>query len=449
MSDDLHAQRAVNPVRDGLERTGLYHSMRLPDGRVLEGAMPLSYQEDRWRWFGLPDDLTGCKALDVGPWDGYFTFELERRGAEVTAIDYADLDTFRLLHGLMQSKANYRKIDVYDVTREALGEFDIVLFLGVLYHLKHPLLALERICAITKDICLIDTYVVDPEDFREGKSAAIPYAEFYETDELGGQLDNWCGPTVSQVLAWVRAAGFAQASVLKVTSTTACIRASRHWQNLPPFTDGPLILHGVNSSTHGGRCFRSTQEEYLVFWCAWPSDPAPRLDNIYPEVDGFGNPPIFSRLTPTGLMISTRLPPGLSPGRHQARLRIGPSDWSLPVDFYVDLEPLTGLLTIGSIQDAISLRLGEVDWAHGGWLTVWVRGLSELADIGNVTVHIDGVPHRPNAIVESQVNVQLRPLFPAGEHLLTVKHRGLSSDEVGVTVLGDAPVIKGFANATG
>ena len=66
MSDDLHARRAVNPVRDGLERTGLYHSMRLPDGRVLEGAMPLSYQEDRWRWFGLPDDLTGRKALDVG-----------------------------------------------------------------------------------------------------------------------------------------------------------------------------------------------------------------------------------------------------------------------------------------------------------------------------------------------------------------------------------------------
>ena len=85
----------MNPVKEGLDRTGLYHSFRLPGGQLLEGAMPIAYQEDRWQWFALPEDLSGLKALDVGPWDGYFTFELERRGAEVTAIDYADLDTFR------------------------------------------------------------------------------------------------------------------------------------------------------------------------------------------------------------------------------------------------------------------------------------------------------------------------------------------------------------------
>lgn len=74
-------------MREGLVRTGLYHSIRLPDGRILEGAMPLSYQEERWQSFGLPEDLSGWKALDIGPWDGYFTFDLERHGADVTAID--------------------------------------------------------------------------------------------------------------------------------------------------------------------------------------------------------------------------------------------------------------------------------------------------------------------------------------------------------------------------
>src|SRR5947209_1488573 len=70
-------EHSYNPVREGLDRTGLYHSFRLPDGRVLEGAMPLSFLEDRVASFGLPQDLRGKRVLDIGPWDGYFTFEME------------------------------------------------------------------------------------------------------------------------------------------------------------------------------------------------------------------------------------------------------------------------------------------------------------------------------------------------------------------------------------
>jgi tRNA (mo5U34)-methyltransferase len=442
--DDLHAKRAVNPVREGLERTGLYHSIRLPDGNVLEGAMPVEYQEDRWRWFDLPDDLTGLRALDVGPWDGYFTFELERRGAEVTAIDYADLDTFRKLHRLFNSRAKYLTLDVYDASRDLLGEFDIVLLLGVLYHLKHPLLALERICAITREMCIIDTYVVDPEEYRQGQSAAIPYAEFFERGELGGQLDNWCGPSVTQVMAWARAAGFARCDVLKVTSTTVCVRADRRWRNIPAPTEAPVVLIGVNSPAHGGRCFRSHQEEYLNFWLEWTGPAAPPLDEVFPEVDGFGVAPMFTELTSFGAIVTTRVPPGLSPGRHDCRLRIGSSGWSNLSPIYMDVENLNGTLLVGAIQDAISFREGEVDWANGGWLTVWVSGLSDLADVGNVTVEIDGVPHRPQAVAETQVNLQLRPLFEAGEHRLVVAHRGLRSESQTFLLCGAAPVIKGF-----
>ncbi len=442
--DELHAQRAVNPVKEGLDRTGLYHSIRLPDGQVLEGAMPLAYQEDRWRWFQLPGDLSGLKALDVGPWDGYFTFELERRGAEVTAIDYADLDTFRKLHRLFQSRAKYLIIDVYDVSLHLLGEFDIVLLLGVLYHLKHPLLALERICSITKEVCIIDTYVVDPEAFQQGTSSPIPYAEFYERGELGGQLDNWCGPTVSQVQAWVRAAGFARAEVLKVTSTTVCIRASRRWGELPPVTEAPVLLHGVNSSAHGGRCFRSDRESYLIFWCQWPSAAAPALDTVFPEVDGYGLAPIFTKVSESGLMVTTRVPPSPRPGRHEARIRIGGSGWSNVQDFFVDLEASAGLLAISAVHDAISLTPNEVDWSHGGWITLWVDGLSELADVGNVTVEVDGIPHRPHAIAACQINLQLRPLFDAGERRIVVEHRGSRSMLTIFMLRGECPVIKGF-----
>lgn len=436
----------MNPVKEGLDRTGLYHSFRLPDGQLLEGAMPIEYQEDRWRWFALPEDLSGLKALDVGPWDGYFTFELERRGAEVTAIDYADLDTFRKLHGLFHSRAKYLKLDVYDVSRDLLGEFDIVLLLGVLYHLKHPLLALERICSITKEICIIDTFVIDPEAFRQGTPSPIPYAEFYERGELGGQLDNWCGPTISQVQAWVRAAGFARADILKVTSTTVCIRADRRWRDLPPITEPPLLLHGINSTAHGGRCFRSDAEEYLVFWCEWPLETPPALDTVFPEVDGYGVAPMFTKVTESGLMVTTRLHPSPQRGRHEARIRIGGSGWSNTEAFHVDIEPLTGVLAIAAVLDAISLTAGEVDWANGGWMTLWVDRLSELADVGNVTIEVDGVPHRPHAITaDGQINVQLRPLFDdVSGHQVVVEHRGLRSAPRNFVLKGIAPAIRGF-----
>jgi tRNA (mo5U34)-methyltransferase len=150
---DLITKRRHNPARQRLEETGLYHSFRLPDGRLIHGAMDLRLQEERLASFQLPENLNGKRVLDIGPWDGYYTFEMERRGAEVVAIDYVDLDTFRTLHKAMNSQAEYLNLDVYELDPTTIGTFDVVLCLGVLYHLKHPLLALERICAVTRDLC--------------------------------------------------------------------------------------------------------------------------------------------------------------------------------------------------------------------------------------------------------------------------------------------------------
>ena len=105
---------------------------------------------------------------------------------------------------------------------------------GILYHLKHPLLALERICAVTTDVCIVDSFVIDGYNWQQGGRPAIPYIEFYERDELAGQLDNWSGSTVSAVEALIKADGFAQAEVRRVTETSACVSAHRHWRNLPP-----------------------------------------------------------------------------------------------------------------------------------------------------------------------------------------------------------------------
>src|ERR1041384_6364559 len=227
---DLIEKRQINPVREGLEATGLYHSFYLPDGSLLRGSMSMEWQQERLASFGLPEDLRGKTVLDIGPWDGFYTFEMERRGADVTAIDYADLDTFRELHRLFQSKARYERMDVYELDQERLGMFDIVLCLGALYHFKHPLVALEKICAVTRELCIIDTFVVDGETRREGVRPPLPYLEFYEREELSGQADNWCGPSVCAVEALARAAGFARAEVLRVTDASACVAAHRKWR---------------------------------------------------------------------------------------------------------------------------------------------------------------------------------------------------------------------------
>jgi SAM-dependent methyltransferase len=96
---------------------------------------------------GVGPDLSGLRALDIGAWDGPLTFELERRGAQVTALDIQDPDAtvFNAVKEIKQSEARYVRDSIYAATPEALGTFDLVLFAGVYYHLKNPVLALQRI----------------------------------------------------------------------------------------------------------------------------------------------------------------------------------------------------------------------------------------------------------------------------------------------------------------
>jgi tRNA (mo5U34)-methyltransferase len=102
---------------------------------------------------GVPRDLSGLRALDIGTWDGPFAFELERRGAKVTALDIQDPDitVFNAVKEIKNSSATYVRCGVYDALPEALGTYDLVLFAGVYYHLKNPVLSLQRIRRLLKD----------------------------------------------------------------------------------------------------------------------------------------------------------------------------------------------------------------------------------------------------------------------------------------------------------
>src|SRR5439155_23813211 len=170
------------------------------------GVNTLESLKNRIGQFPIPEDLRGKRVLDIGTWDGWFAFEMERRGADVVAIDCWENPLFHEMHARLQSKVEYHELDIFDLTPERIGRFDIVLFMGVLYHLKHPLLSLERVCALTTDLAAVDSFILR-EQHRPGENVERrPVMEFYETSEMGGQTDNWVAPSLSCLMAFCRTA---------------------------------------------------------------------------------------------------------------------------------------------------------------------------------------------------------------------------------------------------
>jgi tRNA (mo5U34)-methyltransferase len=111
----------------------------------------------------LPFSLMGKRVLDLGTRDGFFAFEAEKRGAEVVAVDYlpATATGFALAAGVLGSTVTYVQENIFNCTPERFGTFDLVFMLGLLYHLRDPLGALDLVRALARDRVYVETYVCD------------------------------------------------------------------------------------------------------------------------------------------------------------------------------------------------------------------------------------------------------------------------------------------------
>lgn len=241
----------------GLSSKGWWHSFELPDGSLIEGVCDLPGLKNRIAQFPIPSDLRGKRALDIGTWDGWFAFEMERRGADVVAIDCWDNPRFREMRARLDSRVQYLQMDVYELDPKRVGQFDIVLFMGVLYHLKHPLLALEKVCSVTGDLAAVDSFVLQEKHRPDAEVERRPIMEFFETDEFGGQTDNWVGPSLPCLTAFCRTAGFARVEVRNVLRNSACVACHRKWEPLPAHPSQPPDLRDILHHTNYGINFNT------------------------------------------------------------------------------------------------------------------------------------------------------------------------------------------------
>jgi|RhiMetdeSRZDD1v2_1073273.scaffolds.fasta_scaffold06670_7 tRNA (mo5U34)-methyltransferase len=174
-----------------------YHQIELAPGIVTPGVNDSSAVLRNLEALGLPDDCSGLRVLDIGCRDGFFSFAMEARGAAVTGVDYApsNVTGFEVAARVLDSKVEYVVENVYDLGPQKYGRFDLVLFLGVLYHLRNPLLALDRIRQMLNLGGLLFVECQLSTDERVN-SLDIPIWQFYPRATLNDDETNKWAPNL-------------------------------------------------------------------------------------------------------------------------------------------------------------------------------------------------------------------------------------------------------------
>jgi tRNA (mo5U34)-methyltransferase len=170
---------------------------------------PLDHPLDRWELISklLRTDLSGKSVIDIGCNAGFFSIEARRRNAAYVL----GIDTKR--HELMQANfvkrilnldIDYRQMSIYDLDQGSIGQFDVVLALGIIYHCKHLLIALEKLFSVTKELLIVDSSVLSGKnitknlDYQSGSHHEIVNLLGY-VDQSTGSVDenhkNWFFPT--------------------------------------------------------------------------------------------------------------------------------------------------------------------------------------------------------------------------------------------------------------
>jgi tRNA (mo5U34)-methyltransferase len=461
---NVETTEGMSKLIDQFQKLGWYHSIELPDGSVIPGVHSVEELRERIARYPIPLDLRGKRVLDIGAWDGWFSFEMERRGATVVAVDSARQETFFEAKRLLNSKVEYIVEDVCYLSPRDIGYFDIVLFFGVLYHLKHPLLALERVCALTTEMACVESWVTDDPP----QSNAVPLVEFYETTELAGQFDNWSGPNTQCLLAFLRTAGFVSTELIGVFGNRAETVAYRRWpsedrcgqerlgdtrfQNARS-GDAPTLMSVDNLWTRD-HTFRSDRDHYFAAWFDTESFATPPADldceDVFVEVGTYACRPVGVRnIGGSRWQANCKLPLGLSRGWYDVRVAVKNGAWSnrarIPVDLSRTERRVAGTISesleVAIVTDGKTYERNRVRLGPECSVSVWARGLPADAAKRDVTLRLDGADlpavylSAPDDSGVVQINAVLPPSLEPREYLIAVALRGVESRPVTIELI--------------
>jgi tRNA (mo5U34)-methyltransferase len=218
------ASPEARAIIDRIAGVDWYHTIELPHGVATPG---FTDHRPQVPLYGLPDDMRGLRALDVATYDGFWSFEMERRGAEVSCIDigsWAEFDIprayreelrkqgtllkptgvgFAIAHELLQSTVQRHVLSVYDLSPERMGHFDVVFLSDLLLHLRDPQRALEAVCSVVRpggSAIIADVY----------NPALEPFVDMNVTEFMGFAAHVWWRPSIGTLKTMMRLAGFAR-----------------------------------------------------------------------------------------------------------------------------------------------------------------------------------------------------------------------------------------------
>jgi tRNA (mo5U34)-methyltransferase len=181
-----------------------YHRFEIKPGIVTPGTHDPAFL---WKKLRLPDDLSGKRALDIGASDGFFSLQMKRRGAQVVSIDYRAKDGhgFDVMEQVSGLDFEYHQVNFYNITSDRFGVFDIVLFLGVLYHLPD----MVRSFSVLREVCTdAGTLFLETQcaiEFSPQRAAAL----YHRGNELrSDDVTNFWSPNVPCLEGMLHDGGF-------------------------------------------------------------------------------------------------------------------------------------------------------------------------------------------------------------------------------------------------
>lgn len=211
-----------------------FHQIDLGNGLFTKTASafgePLEHPAGVWNTIKdvLPQDLTGKSVLDVGCNAGFYALEAKRRGARrVLGVDGQRQHVRQavFVRNVLGLDVEFRRLNVYELTRRNVGEFDVTLALGLIYHLKHLILALENLFAVTRELLIIETAVMPPkrtpQPFDHHLGRLVPLAYLDNPLDAKEQVFNWFLPSVEALTALLKTVGFTEVEVVQVKDERA------------------------------------------------------------------------------------------------------------------------------------------------------------------------------------------------------------------------------------